>query len=96
LQNVRHQLTALSRHLEQIKIPPELTHLRSRLRDINTRLWRIEDSIRDKEARKQFDHEFIELARSVYLSNDERGRIKGEIDKLMKSEIVEEKQYTVY
>jgi hypothetical protein len=96
LQNVRHELAALSRPLEGIEIPPNLSYLRSKLRDINERLWQIEDSIRDKEARKEFDQEFIDLARSVYITNDERGRIKREINALLKSRLIEEKQYTPY
>jgi predicted nucleic acid-binding Zn-ribbon protein len=96
VQNVCHELAALSRALEGIEIPPDLSHLRSRLRDINERLWQIEDSIRDKEARKEFDQEFIDLARSVYITNDERGRIKRQINELLKSRLMEEKQYTPY
>ena len=60
---------------------------------MNRRLWDIEDAIRRKEASQAFDAEFIELARSVYRTNDERSRIKRMINELMQSAIVEEKQY---
>jgi hypothetical protein len=54
------------------------------------------DDIREKEAEKNFDDEFITLARAVYRTNDERARIKQEINVLLKSEITEEKQYSAY
>jgi hypothetical protein len=66
------------------------------LRDINEKLWVIEDKIRLKEKAKQFDQDFINLARSVYIQNDRRAAIKKEINKQLNSEIVEEKQYTNY
>ena len=53
-------------------------------------------SIRAKEAAKTFDPQFIELARAVYVHNDERARIKREINELLNSGLVEEKQYTPY
>ena len=55
-----------------------------------------EDQIRAKEAKGSFDQPFIELARSVYINNDKRARLKREINELLKSELVEEKQYTPY
>ena len=75
---------------------PSLAILRSRLKKINEALWEIENKIRMKEALKSFDHEFIELARAVYVENDARGHIKRQINDLMGSEFVEEKEYTVY
>ena len=66
------------------------------LKAINERLWEIENRIRAKEAAKDFDQGFVDLARSVYFQNDKRGSVKREIDILMNSEIVEEKQYTAY
>ena len=68
-------------------------HLTRELKAINEVLWDIEDKIRAKEAAKSFDHEFIDLARSVYFHNDKRADLKRQINTLMKSEIVEEKQY---
>jgi hypothetical protein len=63
------------------------------LKTINEALWEIEDKIRAKEAAKSFDQGFIDLARSVYFHNDKRADLKRQINTLMKSEIVEEKQY---
>ena len=66
------------------------------LRRINAELWDIEDRIRDKELAKAFDQEFIELARAVYVTNDERARVKREINTKLGSRIVEEKSYAKY
>ena len=63
---------------------------------INYKLWTIEDDIRDKERNKEFDEEFIELARSVYITNDERMSIKHKINNLMDSNIKEHKSYKPY
>ena len=67
--------------------------LRSELKATNLALWRIENSIREKERAGEFDAEFIELARSVYKRNDERARLKWRINILLGSEIIEEKSY---
>jgi Family of unknown function (DUF6165) len=66
------------------------------LHDVNERLWDIEDRIRDKEARQTFDRDFIELARAVYVSNDERAAIKKRINARLGSRLVEEKSYKQY
>ena len=66
------------------------------LKTINKRLWNIEDDIRDKERHKTFDEEFIELARSVYITNDERARIKRNINNSFGSQLIEEKSYSDY
>ncbi|MGB6604248.1 MAG: DUF6165 family protein [Steroidobacteraceae bacterium] len=66
------------------------------LEHVNEQLWDIEDRIRDKEARQTFDREFIELARAVYVSNDERAAIKKRINELLGSRIIEEKSYKPY
>ena len=66
------------------------------LQRVNEQLWDIEDRIRDKEARQTFDREFIELARAVYVSNDERAAIKKRVNTLLGSRIVEEKSYKQY
>ena len=66
------------------------------LRRINAELWDIEDRIRDKERAHAFDQEFIELARAVYVTNDERARVKREINMKLGSRIVEEKSYAEY
>lgn len=67
-----------------------------KLLDVNKLLWVIEDDIRDKERSNEFDSEFIELARSVYVTNDKRAEIKKEINIIYGSTFVEEKSYTSY
>lgn len=64
-----------------------------KLRRINERLWKIEDKLRKKEHLKEFDSEFIELARQVYITNDERASIKKEINEITNSELMEIKIY---
>ena len=66
------------------------------LRRINEKLWVIEDDIRDKEAQKLFDQEFIELARAVYHTNDRRSEVKKAINLKLGSDFVEEKSYEEY
>ena len=66
------------------------------LENVNERLWDIEDRIRDKEAHQTFDREFIDLARAVYICNDERAAIKKRINLLLGSRLVEEKSYKQY
>ncbi|HVF17631.1 MAG TPA: DUF6165 family protein [Steroidobacteraceae bacterium] len=66
------------------------------LRRINEALWDIEDKIRDKERDQQFDKDFIELARAVYVTNDERAGVKRVINTKLGSRIVEEKSYAKY
>jgi hypothetical protein len=66
------------------------------LENVNERLWDIEDRIRDKEARQIFDRDFIELARAVYICNDERAAIKKRINRQLGSRLVEEKSYKQY
>lgn len=67
-----------------------------KLLEVNRELWDIEDKIRDKERDKKFDSEFIELARSVYFTNDKRAEIKKEINLKYVSTFVEEKSYNPY
>ncbi len=67
-----------------------------RLKRINLALWDIEDRIRVKEVEQAFDQEFIELARSVYFTNDDRAAVKKEINLKYNSDLVEEKQYVDY
>ena len=66
------------------------------LHDVNDRLWDIEDRIRDKERVQTFDRDFIELARAVYVYNDERAAIKKRVNVALGSRIVEEKSYKTY
>lgn len=66
------------------------------LHDVNLKLWQIEDDIRDCERDQCFDDRFVQLARSVYFTNDERARIKREINQLLGSALIEEKSYSDY
>ena len=69
---------------------------RAALKAVNEKLWEIEDDIRDEERAKRFGERFVELARSVYFTNDERARLKKVINTKMGSQIVEEKSYSDY
>ena len=66
------------------------------LETVNEKLWIVEDKLRDKERSKQFDEEFIQLARDVYFTNDERARIKKRLNEVTYSKLVEEKSYQKY
>ena len=79
-------------------IPPEIVHdsLTDELLWVNKKLWDVEDRLRDCERKKVFDNHFVQLARSVYLLNDKRARIKKEINMKYGSEFIEEKSYQPY
>jgi hypothetical protein len=96
--NARRELALLLEVFAAIAdpAPAGLATLQAALGVVNLRLWQIEDEIRAKEAAQSFDAAFIELARAVYQSNDERSRIKRAINQLLASGIVEEKQYIAY
>ena len=97
LVNVRHQLTLLEGvRDEALAGSAKLTALADDLRSVNSVLWDIEDDIRACEAAKDFGGRFIELARSVYRTNDKRAALKKEIDELFGSAITEEKSYEDY
>jgi predicted phage-related endonuclease len=97
LKNVRHELETLSKvAAATLSGNPKVAGLKTALKHVNETLWGIEDDIRAKEAAKSFDAEFIALARAVYHNNDERGRLKREINTLLNSDISEEKQYAKY
>ena len=74
----------------------ELQKLYLQLAEVNGKLWDIEDWIRDCESENRFDKEFIELARSVYITNDKRSKLKKEINILTESILTEEKSYKDY
>ena len=94
LQNVLTELAALQQICDEyIGKHEEVERLQQLLQEINQALWDIEDAIRVKERKKEFDAEFIEIARSVYITNDKRCMIKKEIDKVLGSRITEEKSY---
>lgn len=95
--NILSEFDALTRMLEPLlNEVPALALLKSELRAINEALWRIEDEIRDCERRGDFGRTFIDLARSVYRTNDRRAAVKRQIDEVMGSEFVEEKSYAPY
>ena len=97
LENVEQELKKLQSILTQNGSKTmETIQLEGELRRTNQQLWGIEDKIRDKERAKSFDDEFIQLARSVYITNDERSRIKRKINDMFGSELVEEKSYAKY
>lgn len=75
---------------------PGIEGLFDSLKSVNDRLWHIEDDIRDCERETDFGPRFVELARSVYINNDERARIKRQINEQLGSTIVEEKSYQDY
>ena len=95
LKNILKELSFLKDVLEKnsIFIPDEIF---LQLKSINLTLWDIEDKIRIKEKNKEFDNEFIKLARSVYLNNDRRSETKKELNLMFNSEIIEEKSYEKY
>ena len=94
--SVARELAGLAGLVGSAALDPRVLALKNGLRKVNEKLWSIEDEIRRKEARQQFDAEFIRLARAIYQNNDERGRLKREINSLLQSDIGEEKQYTNY
>ena len=97
LHNVRTELSLLSdtwkaSPFAATDIGPEWTALR----EVNGKLWDIEDDIRDEERAGRFGARFIELARAVYVTNDERAAIKKQINARLGSTLVEEKSYADY
>ena len=97
LKNVKAELESLTETKEDL-IPPseEINELQDELLEINKKLWDIEDDIREKENYKDFDQEFVDLARSVYITNDERSIVKRKINIVTGSRLVEEKSYAAY
>jgi hypothetical protein len=97
LANVRLELDLLERTWATLgAATAALTADERALQAVNEQLWDIEDRIREKEAARSFDQDFIELARAVYHRNDERAAIKKRINAALGSRIVEEKSYQPY
>ncbi|MCC8362068.1 DUF6165 family protein [Lysobacter sp. A6] len=97
LANVRNELSALEKTwMAHPAAGGDVAKLRADLKAVNERLWVIEDDIRIKEKAKAFDEEFVRLARAVYFENDERARIKKDINLALGSTYVEEKSYQDY
>ncbi|WDM68576.1 DUF6165 family protein [Xanthomonas cucurbitae] len=97
LANVRNELSALENSwMAHPAAGHDIVWLRAELKAVNERLWVIEDDIRLKEQAQSFDDAFVQLARSVYIENDERARIKKQINLALGSSYVEEKSYQDY
>lgn len=97
LANINREFDALTQlWSDSIYAGADIDDLLRQLRQVNEQLWDIEDDIRAKEAAGQFDARFIELARSVYITNDRRARIKKTINEKLGSGLVEEKSYQNY
>ncbi len=97
LVNIEREFAVLDAVLqEKIPVSVELDALRAELKEVNEVLWEIEDEIRLCEKEKNFGQHFIELARSVYRTNDRRSQLKYRINTLLGSELVEEKSYEEY
>ena len=97
LKNVKIEYAYLSKIFdENFSKNKNAQKLMSDLKKLNQKLWDIEDLIRDKERNKTFDKDFIELARSVYFTNDDRSYIKRTINDTFGSELIEEKSYAHY
>ncbi len=79
-----------------IEITGKIKDLFQSVKNVNIKLWNIEDKLRICEKNKDFDKNFIELARGVYFANDERAELKSKINKILKSNIIEIKQYDNY
>ncbi len=98
-ENVNREWTVLTEKLAQIlddDAAATLAPFKGELEVVNKRLWRIEDDLRDLERSQAFGDRFIQLARQVYLTNDERARIKREINETFGSDLIEEKSYSAY
>ena len=97
LENIKKELSVLLSLWEcSVYVNHDLESDKNKLKLVNEELWDIEDKIREKEREQVFDKEFIELARSVYITNDKRADIKKTINKKTGSELVEEKSYSDY
>jgi hypothetical protein len=95
--NVQRELKLLQASWRQaVEQDETVSRIHTELKTINEALWVIEDDIRDKERAREFDQVFIDLARSVYVTNDQRANAKKELNTYLGSEIVEEKSYQDY
>lgn len=94
---VKYELDLLLQELNNSKLNSSIiSSLTKNLKEINLKLWNIEDKIREKERDKKFDEEFIKLARNVYITNDKRAKIKSEINHRLNSKVFEIKSYKKY
>ena len=96
LEHVNKELEFLQKTLKKYISEDEINEFLLKLVNINSKLWDIEDDIRECERKNLFDQTFIDLARSVYFTNDERAKVKNNINKAFGSELVEVKSYEEY
>lgn len=97
LANVREELAVLRRARDgAIPAGPEVARIEAALKAVNERLWEVEDALRDCERAGDFGTRFVELARSVYRTNDRRAALKRELNLALGSRLVEEKSYSPY
>ncbi len=96
LDHVKKELAFLQKTLMNYVQQEEINNYLENLININSKLWNIEDDIRECERKKLFDQSFIDLARSVYFTNDERAKVKNDINKTFGSELIEVKSYEEY
>ena len=94
--NIDRELDFLTDIYNEINNEKKLDSFLNKLLEVNQKLWEIEDEIRVLERKKQFDEDFILLARSVYIENDKRFEMKNEINNFLGSAIKEEKLYEDY
>jgi len=95
LKNINKEMKLLKNILQDKNLEINIDLIKN-LKKINKKLWEIEDNIRIKESKQEFDEDFIKLARSVYIENDKRAYIKKEINQKYNSDLVEEKSYKNY
>jgi len=94
--HIKNELDFLNKTLEDSISRSQVKEYIERLIEINSKLWMIEDDIRDCERKKKFDQKFIDLARAIYFINDRRSKIKLEINKKFGSTLTEVKSYQEY
>ena len=93
LTHIKKELDFLKPYIQKYNLDINIYY---ELKNINLKLWKIEDQLRNKEKLQIFDDTFIQLARNVYFTNDKRAEIKNNINTIFKSEIVEIKDYVDY
>jgi hypothetical protein len=93
LENIQKELSYLKEVVDELDVSTEVIN---ELRDINQKLWSIEDQIRECESKWRFGDDFIQLARSVYYTNDKRFEIKNKINSITNSNFKEEKILPIY
>ena len=94
--NVGHELDRLVQIRAELDLASDLGEIEEQLLDVNSRLWKVEDDLRDLERLRDFGARFVELARSVYALNDRRAALKRKINEVTSSGIVDEKSYHSY